>query len=81
MGASRAMNRPAIVMPLLSQVEAVPESVKTPLLVRYVVNTKVVATALKAALPQSQAAHSTTWRTTYWPRCSLFGGHRRYPGP
>ena len=56
------MNRPAIVMPLLSQVEAVPESVKTPSLVRYVVNTKVVATALKAALPQSQAAHSTTWR-------------------
>ena len=34
MGARRAMNRPAIVMPLLSQVEAVPESVKTPLLVR-----------------------------------------------
>ena len=34
MGASRAMNSPAIVMPLLSQVEAVPESVKTPSLVR-----------------------------------------------
>ena len=56
------MNRPAIVMPLLSHVAAVPASVKTPSLVRYVVKTKVVATALKAALPQSQAAQSTTLR-------------------
>ena len=65
------MKMPAIVMPLLSQVEAVPESVKTPSLVRKVVNTKVVATALKAALPQSQAAQSTTRRVI--TRCGVVG--------
>ena len=34
-----------------------------------------------AGVIQDLKAAASTWCATYWSRCSLFGGHRRYPGP
>ena len=61
---------PATVRPVDRWVEASPPGAKRSVPVRYTEKTKVVATALKAADPQSQRAHSIMGRV----RIFVFAG-------